>query len=125
MTLRPEPEGTPTAAWTLPDELRLLAEFGDVDTVREVIAVFQSDTEKRILKIRTAITAADAPQVRAEAHAIKGSAGQVGAMTVSNVCRQIEVAAIQKDLTTAAGLLPELDVAFQTVRTAMSQAKIA
>ena len=102
----------------------MLVDIGDAQTVREVIAVFQSDTEKRIGRIRTAIAAADAPQVRAEAHAIKGSAGQVGAMHVSSICRQIEAAAVKQDLTTAEGLLPELDAAFATVRAAMSGVRI-
>jgi HPt (histidine-containing phosphotransfer) domain-containing protein len=92
--------------------------------VREVIAVFQSDTEKRIQRIRTALAAADAPQVRAEAHAIKGSAGQVGAMHVSGLCRQIEAAAVKQDLGAAGALMPELEAAFQTVRAAMSRTKI-
>jgi HPt (histidine-containing phosphotransfer) domain-containing protein len=102
----------------------MLADIGDAQTVREVIAVFQSDTEKRIRKIRTAIAAGDALQVRAEAHAIKGSSGQVGAMHVSGLCRQIEAAAIKQDLTTAIGLMPELEAAFQTVRVAMSRVTI-
>ena len=124
MSLPSEPEGLPGAAWTLPEELQMLVDIGDAQTVREVIAVFQSDTEKRIGRIRTAIAAADAPQVRAEAHAIKGSAGQVGAMHVSSICRQIEAAAVKQDLTTAEGLLPELDAAFATVRAAMSGVRI-
>lgn len=124
MSLRSDSEGTPGAAWTLPDELRMLADIGDAETVREVIAVFQRDTEIRIQKIRAAIAAGDAPQVRAESHAIKGSAGQVGAMDVSSVCRQIEAAALKQDLAAASGLLPELEAAFQTVRAAMSRTKI-
>ena len=125
MSLPSEPEGSPAAAWTLPEELQMLADIGDAETVREVIAVFQSDTEKRIRRIRSAVAAADAPQVRAEAHAVKGSAGQVGAMHVSSLCRQIEAAAIKQDLATAGGLLPELEAAFQTVRAAMSRIKIS
>jgi HPt (histidine-containing phosphotransfer) domain-containing protein len=124
MSLRSEPEGTSGAAWRLPDELRMLADIGDAETVREVIAVFQRDTEIRIQKIRAAIAAGDASQVRAESHAVKGSAGQVGALELSSVCRQIEAAALKQDLGAASGLLPELEAAFQTVRAAMSRTKI-
>lgn len=122
---RSEPEGAPGAAWSLPEELRMLVDLGDAETVREVLVVFQRDTAIRIQKIRAAIAAADAPQVRAEAHAIKGSAGQVGAMDVSGLCRQIEAAALKQDLGSATGLLPQLDAAFQAVRAAMSRTKIA
>jgi HPt (histidine-containing phosphotransfer) domain-containing protein len=123
MSSQSEPGG-PGAAWTLPEELQMLVDFGDAETVREVIAVFQRDTEARIQKMRAAFAAADAPQVRAQAHAIKGSAGQVGAMDVSGFCRQIEVAALRQDLATATGLLPELEAAFQAVRAAMSRTRI-
>jgi HPt (histidine-containing phosphotransfer) domain-containing protein len=125
MSLRSESEGAPGAAWTLPEELQMLADLGDAETVREVIAVFQRDTETRIQNMRAALAAADAPQVRAQAHAIKGSSGQVGAMRVSGLCRQIEAAALAQDLAAAAGLLPELEAEFQTVRAAMSRTKIA
>jgi HPt (histidine-containing phosphotransfer) domain-containing protein len=125
MSLHSEPEGVPGAAWTLPDELRMLADIGDAETVREVIAVFQRDTDIRIQKIRAAIAAGDAPNVRAESHAVKGSAGQVGAMDVSSLCRQIEAAALKQDLAAARSLLPELETAFKAVRAAMSRTKIA
>lgn len=125
MSWRSEAEGGPGEAWSLPEELQMLADLGDAETVREVIVVFQRDTAIRIQKIQAAIAAANAPQVRAEAHAIKGSAGQVGAMGVSGICRQIEAAAFKQDLATATSLLPELEAAFQAVRAAMSRAKIA
>jgi HPt (histidine-containing phosphotransfer) domain-containing protein len=124
MSSQSEPEDVSSAAWTLPEELSLLAQLGDSDTVREVIAVFQSDTEIRIQKLRTAIAGADAVQARAEAHAIKGSAGQVGATHLSQICREIEAAALRKDLASAGGLLPDLENEFRTVRDIMSRTKI-
>lgn len=124
MTSRPDSDG-PSTAWTLPDELRMLVELGDADTVREVILVFQSDTEVRIRKIKNGLAEGDAPAVRAEAHAIKGSAGQVGAAHFSQLCREVEAAALRQDLAEAGRLMPQLEVAFAAVRIAMSQAKIA
>jgi HPt (histidine-containing phosphotransfer) domain-containing protein len=125
MTLRSDSEGTPGEAWSLPEELRMLVDLGDAETVREVITVFQRDTETRIQKLREAVAAGDAVQARAQAHAIKGSAGQVGAMDVSDLCRRIEAAALAQDLAAAGGLLPQLDTAFGMVRQAMSRTKIA
>jgi HPt (histidine-containing phosphotransfer) domain-containing protein len=124
MSLRSESEGAPDEAWTLPDELRMLADLGDAETVREVIGVFQKDTEIRLQKLREAIEAGDAAMARGQAHAVKGSAGQVGAMQVSSLCREIEAAALRKDLAAAGSLLPEVEAAFQAVRAAMSRTKI-
>ena len=77
-------------AWVLPDELRMLAESGDAAVVREVISVFQSDTAKRLERIREALASGNMLQVKLEAHAVKGSAGQVGAASLSAICRRIE-----------------------------------
>src|SRR5579884_1151210 len=121
MSSRPEPEGMPGAAWALPDELRLLAELGDAQTVREVITVFQSDTQKRIIKLHQALVEGNAPQARGEAHAMKGSAAQVGAIQVSNICRDIEQAAVRSDLDAARLLMPELEKVFAAVRSAMER----
>jgi HPt (histidine-containing phosphotransfer) domain-containing protein len=102
----------------------MLIDLGDAETVREVIAVFQRDTDARIQKMLAGFAAADAAQVRAQAHAIKGSAGQVGAMQIWSACRDIEAAALRQNLAAAAGLLPELEAAFEAVREAMSRTKI-
>lgn len=124
MSLHPEAGGAPSADWTLPDELRMLAEMGDADTVREVIAVFQTDTRARLSVIQKAVADGDVGKLKSEAHAVKGSAAQVGATTVSNLCRYIELAAGNHDLQTAARLMPDLESAFAAVCRAMSKVDI-
>ena len=42
------------ASWVLPEELRQLAE-SDEDLVKEVLAVFRSDTAERIARLRAAL----------------------------------------------------------------------
>ena len=112
------------AAWTLPEELRLLAEVGDSEAVAEVISVFQSDTQARIRTLHPALAAGDAARLRAQAHAIKGSAAQVGARQVAEISREIEVAAVAGDLGRVAGLLPALESEFSAVRRAMSESPL-
>jgi len=124
MSSRIEPEGSSGAAWKLPEELRVLAEMGDADVVREVIGVFQTDTEARIRRIADGLAEVNAARVRGEAHAIKGSAGQVGAMLISNLARDMEAAASRQDLAEASRLLPALEAAFAKVRLAMSSTEI-
>lgn len=124
MSLRPEEEGVTGTGWKLPEELRMLADLGDAETVREVISVFQSDTEARLGRLRAAVTEHDAARVRGEAHAIKGSAGQVGAARVSNLSKEMESAALRQDLAEAERLLPQLEAEFATVRRDMQSAQI-
>ena len=108
------------SAWTLPEELRALAEAGEGEAVREVIAIFQTDTEVRIRSIHQALGERNAARVRAETHAVKGSAAQVGATTISDLCRRMEAAAGAGNLDEALRLLPELEAEFAAVRRAMA-----
>jgi HPt (histidine-containing phosphotransfer) domain-containing protein len=76
--------------------------------VQEVLSVFRTDTAERIAKLKAALARDDRTTVRHQAHAIKGSSGQVGAMEVSSLCRQLEADAmtaspdVLKDLATRA-----------------------
>ncbi|HLH20798.1 MAG TPA: Hpt domain-containing protein [Bryobacteraceae bacterium] len=107
--------------WTLPEDLRMLAEMGDFAVVREVISIFQTDTRARIGKLRQALADGDAARARGEAHAIKGSAAQVGALEVSELCRSMEAAAARQDVAAASSLFPQLEIAFAAVCSAMAK----
>jgi two-component system sensor histidine kinase/response regulator len=100
--------------WVLPEELRLLAE-SDEGLVKEVLSVFRSDTSDRIARLRAALERGDSAVVKSEAHAIKGSAGQVGAGGVSALCRQIELQAGGSDAPALKALVTELEAAFANV----------
>ena len=104
--------------WVLPEELRQLAE-SDEDLVTEVLTVFQSDTADRIQRLRAALAQDDRRQVRSQAHAIKGSAGQVGAGGVHELCRQLEVMAFSADKPVLHDLVGRLDASFAGVCRAM------
>lgn len=77
----------------LPAALRQLQEGGETALVEELIQIFQSDAAERLEVLARALDAADYPIVRQEAHTIKGSALQVGANRVAEVCRQMELEA--------------------------------
>ena len=110
-----------TMPWTLPEDLRMLAETGDFAVVREVISIFQTDTRARIRKLQQALADGDAAKARGEAHAIKGSSAQVGALELSELCRGVEFAAARQDVAAASSLFPELETAFAAVCSAMSE----
>jgi HPt (histidine-containing phosphotransfer) domain-containing protein len=80
-------------AWVLPAALQQLEECGEAVLVQELIDIFQTDTAERLELLARAVATADYATARAEAHTIKGSALQVGAVRVADVCRQMEVEA--------------------------------
>ena len=79
------------AIWVMPVALRQLAECGDSELVEELFTLFQTDTAERLERLEGALAQHDFPGVSTEAHTIKGSAVQVGAIRVADYCRQIEL----------------------------------
>jgi len=105
--------------WALPDELRQLAEAGDESLVQEVLTIFRSDTADRIAKLKAAVQADDRSTVRNQAHALKGSAGQIGANELATVCKQVEADALTAPKTALQQLVRQLESAFAEVVRAM------
>ncbi len=102
------------ASWVLPEELRQLAET-DEGLVKEVLAVFRTDTAERIARLRAALDRGDTAVVKSEAHALKGSSGQVGAGGVSTICRQIELQIAGPETAVVRDLVAQLQAAFEAV----------
>ena len=83
--------------WVLPEALRQLQECGETELVEELIVIFQSDTASRLEILARAVETSDHATARQEAHTIKGSALQVGAVRFAEACRQMEMEA-RKDV---------------------------
>jgi HPt (histidine-containing phosphotransfer) domain-containing protein len=105
-----------SGVWVLPAALRQLEECGEADLVEELIAIFQTDTAERLALLGRAVEMADYATTRAEAHTIKGSALQVGAVRVADVCRQMEVEARNAQPTGLAPMFRTLLQSFDEVR---------
>ena len=80
---------------------RELQEPGAPDVVTEFIDLFLGDLPGRLTAIREAAALGDVEQVRANAHALKSSAGYIGALPLSRMCQELEAAAAGMDLTLA------------------------
>src|ERR1035441_7661533 len=81
--------------WT-PHAGLLEAISGDDESIAELIDAFKTDTETRILRICAALEIADVARLRSEAHSMNGSARQIGAEALAEVCRQLELASDRK-----------------------------
>src|SRR3954451_18625890 len=106
-------------AWFLPEELKQLADTGEAGLVNEVLAVFQTDTAERIESLRKALAAGDRTHVKNQAHAIKGSAAQVGANPLAAICHSLEAQAMTAEPAQLQSILRQLESAFSDVVRAM------
>ena len=89
--LRPEPARpapVPPIAW---DELR--RRLGDDELVGEITSLFLTDCPAKVAAIKAAVVARDLRAIRIAAHALKGSAGNMSAMPVSECASALELMA--------------------------------
>lgn len=87
--------------------------------MREILTSFQSDTSSRLLRLQCALEGSDRAAIRRQAHAIKGSAVQVGANAVAAACGLLESAAPLQPAADMAALLLQVQACFDEVSRAM------
>jgi histidine phosphotransfer protein HptB len=105
-------------SWT-PHPALLEALAGDEGCLDELIDAFKTDTEIRLQRLTVALAGADVHNMRREAHAVKGSARQVGAETLADVCEQVETAPDSMPIPFLAGLVEKIQQLYVEVAAAM------
>jgi len=96
--------------------LRDLQGEGQPDILAELIAVYLHDTPPRLAALHETLVHADAAALQREAHGLKGSSSQIGAVQMACLCADLEDQAAATDLTGAAETVRRLDDAFGPVR---------
>ena len=86
----PEPD-VPTLDERVLTEL-LETTGGDIDFVRELVDTYLADTPVQLDAITTAVEDDDAEALVRPAHTLKSSSATVGAMRLSSVARELEMA---------------------------------
>jgi HPt (histidine-containing phosphotransfer) domain-containing protein len=95
------------------DRLRQLTMPGEPDVLNDIFAVFLQDVPQRIERLRNAYTAGNIQDMRRAAHSLKGSAGNIGARAMFDVCRQVDEL---NEVTPAGPLVDALAVEFENVK---------
>jgi HPt (histidine-containing phosphotransfer) domain-containing protein len=100
------------------DALALVQRIGGRELLDKVVSLFRTSAEERLVKLRLFIEAGDATQVSRLAHAMKGSAAQVGAESLRAMAAALEKESGQLD---RAALFARLDGFADEVRLALAQ----
>jgi two-component system, sensor histidine kinase len=100
-----------------PIDLAVLARLQDLQDqagglTHKLAEIFMRDTGHRLNELRHAVGCTDAPAAARIAHAIKGSAANLGAHIMVRICAEIETGAEAADLGAAPTLLDELQHEF-------------
>jgi two-component system, sensor histidine kinase len=107
----------PGASADTPIDLAVLAQLQDLQgqergLTLKLAGIFKCDTGQRLNELRLAVGCTDAPAAARIAHAIKGSAANLGAHIVVRICAEIETGAEAADLGAVPPLLDELQHEF-------------
>ena len=95
--------------------LRLLTPPGEPDVLAEVLNLFLSEVPPRITRLRIAWAAGNIEEVHRAAHSLKGSAGNIGARRLYEVCSRLDEKGKSGDVGSAAPLVDALGVEFGKV----------
>ena len=106
----------PTLDLATLESLRDLSESGQPDLVTELVDLFIADVPPRLKKIEAGAASGDAAAVYAQAHTIKGSAGNLGAKAMAALCLAIERPAKAGRLTGTEGPIRELLAEYERVK---------
>ena len=98
--------------WSPPAQILMLA-IDEEDLVEDLISTFRQDTQVRLERIRAAVERGEAAKVRYEAHSIRGSAQQMGAMELSEYCQELESHAISSPVSILEKAVDTVDLSFQ------------
>ena len=72
------------------EALKSLSDEGDPGLFGELVEMFLDDTPMRLASIREAVEVSDAKALEAAAHSLKSSCGNLGAIKLADLCRDLE-----------------------------------
>jgi HPt (histidine-containing phosphotransfer) domain-containing protein len=82
--------GEPVLDQAMLDRLRELGEPGDITFFREIVGLFLADAPRRMTGLAEALEAGDTAEATRFAHSLKGSAANLGACRLADLCAELE-----------------------------------
>jgi CheY-like chemotaxis protein len=95
-------ESLPVVESRVLDGLSALQETWGQDVAQKVVQAYLDLSREIVAELRLSLDAPDAASVTANAHALKSSSAKVGAQKLADLCKALETAGRQGDLTSAA-----------------------
>ncbi|MDM7913098.1 MAG: response regulator, partial [Methanotrichaceae archaeon] len=100
-------------------ELRKLQMEGEPDIVQELGSMFLERAPARISAMKEALARGDAGALKREAHNLKSSSANLGALRLSGLCKDLEIIGRSGELQGAQELMERAEAEYERVRTAL------
>lgn len=97
-------------------DLRDLQTGGTPGFVVEIIDLFLREAEGHLLKLRESLSSKDAKAFERAAHTLKGSSGNLGALTMSRICAELQYVGRDANWPRAAELVPQVEAEYAHVK---------
>lgn len=94
---------------------------GDVEFMIELIDVFLDDAPRMLSDMRRALESEDAAVLHRAAHSLKSNSAEFGAMTLSDLCREIEALSKADTVDGTDELVGRAEVEYAQVKTALEE----
>lgn len=104
---------------TVLNSLRALQHRDNTDLLGRLIQLYMRNTPPLLETLRQAVTRGDAPTVHKAAHSLKSSSGNLGALTLSTLCRELETMGRTHCLASAPAVLARLEAEYSAVCAAL------
>ncbi|MFA7552895.1 MAG: Hpt domain-containing protein [Spongiibacteraceae bacterium] len=102
----------------------------DVDAIKELkvimgdeflslVATFVSDSRQRVEVLSAAVRSGEPDAIKCAAHSLKGSAGNMAATALAELCRNLEEASMLGDITVCHQLAQQINIEYQQVKTVL------
>ncbi len=101
--------------------LRSLTPPGEPDVLSEVLKVFLIDVPPRLDRLRNAWVAGNIEEVHRLAHSLKGSAGNIGASAMFEVCKELDDKSRAGDVGAVGPLVGAVAVEYGRVETEIAR----
>ena len=89
--------------------------------LKDILGTYQNDATQRLATLRAAADAGDASGLRRAAHAIKGSSLSVGAITLADLCQQVELLAESGVRDAVTGLVAQIEQEYERVKSELGR----
>ena len=90
--------------------------MGDEELANEILGEFLKDIPNKLIALQEALDKVDAPALQRQAHSLKGSSANVGALALQKVVSQIEIAGESENLDKVGSLIFELNKQFEMLK---------
>jgi len=103
------------------DNIRALQREGAPDIVSKVIHIYLKESPKFLQTLQDAVSAQNATALQKAAHSFKSSSANVGAVGLSELCKDMEAMGRDNKTDNAAPLLSDIQAEYETVQAALTE----